>query len=143
VRPADFYEGGSLLPFGRHKGYALGLAVALLSGLSGEFDAERGTMEGAFLQAVNISAFLPLDRYQRAVRAALDGVKATQPVPGIDHVLAPGDPEQRARARRLAEGIDLPDRTYQEFREWAERLHVSLHDVALEASDVEPYRLPV
>jgi uncharacterized oxidoreductase len=100
-------------------------------------------MEGAFLQAVNISAFLPLDRYQRAVRAALDGVKATQPVPGIDHVLAPGDPEQRARARRLAEGIDLPDRTYQEFREWAERLHVSLHDVALEASDVEPYRLPV
>ncbi len=143
VRPADFYDGGSLLPFGRHKGYALGLAVALLGGLSGEFDVERGTMGGAFLQAVNISAFLPLDEYQRAVRAVLNGVKATPPAPGAHEVLAPGDPEQRARARRIAEGIDLPDSIYREFGEWAERLHVSLHEDAIEASDAERYRSTV
>ncbi len=139
-RPADLYDGGFLLPFGRHKGYALGLLVALLGGLSGDFDAERGVMEGTFLQAINISAFTPLEEYQRAVRAMLDGVKAAPPATGVDQVLAPGDPERLSRIRRMMEGIILPDTTYQEILERAGRLRVSLSEDAIEPADVERYR---
>ena len=41
VKPADFYDGGFLLPFGLHKGYSMGLLVCLLGGLSGEFNIEK------------------------------------------------------------------------------------------------------
>ncbi len=140
VKPAAFYDGGFLLPFGRHKGYALGLLVSLLGGLSGEYDGERGRMGGAFLQAINISAFTPLEEYQRAVRATLNGAKAAPPAPGVHEVLVPGDPEQLSRARRMREEIALPDSTYQEIREWAERLGVSLKAEVIEAADVERYR---
>lgn len=143
IRPADFYDDGFLLPFGRHKGYALGLLVSLLGGLSGEYDAERATMAGTFLQVINISAFTPLDEYQRAVRAALNGVKATPPAPGVQEVLAPGDPEQRSRAQRMIDRIALPDSTFQEIREWTERLRVSLSEDAIEPADVGRYRLTV
>ena len=138
VRPADFYDGGFLLPFGRHKGYALGVLVSLLGGLSGNFDFERGVMDGDFMLTMNVSTFAPLENYQRAVRTVLDGVKATPPAPGVDEVLVPGDPEARSRARRLADGIELPDSTYQQIREWAEKLNVSLSEDAIEAADAWP-----
>jgi len=140
VKPADFYDGGFVLPFGRHKGYALSLLVCLLGGLSGTFDVGRGTMDGMFIQAINISAFTPLEAYQRAVRALLDGVKSTPAARGFDEVLAPGDVEQRSRAQHLAHGIELPDKTYQEIRDWAEQLHVSLSEDRTEAADSARYR---
>jgi uncharacterized oxidoreductase len=126
ARPADLFDGGFLLPFGRHKGYALSLLMCLLGGLSGAFDPASGTMGGTFMLAINIDAFTPVDEYRRAVRALLDGVKATPPAPGFDEILVPGERAQRSRADRLAHGIDLPDRTYREIREWAARLGVSL-----------------
>ncbi len=138
VKPADLYDGGHLLPFGRHKGYALGVLVTLLGGLGGEFDIERRTMEGTFLQVINIGAFMPLDTYQRAVRATLDGLKGTAAAPGVAEVLAPGDPEAHSRAARVARGIDVPDASYQQIRESAERLRVVVSPEAVEAIDVWP-----
>ena len=83
VKTADFYDGGSILPFGSHKGYALSLLVCMLGGLSGNFNIERGSMQGYFLQAINIESYTPLEEYQQGVRAFLDGMKRTPPAPGI------------------------------------------------------------
>ena len=77
-----------------------------------------------------------LIEYRRAVRALLDGVKATPTAPGFDEILTPGDAEQRSRANRLAHGIDVPDQTYHEIREWAERLRVPLTEDTGEADNV-------
>ena len=66
TNPADFEDGGYLLPFGGHKGYALALLVCLLGGLAGNFDAARASMGGAFLQVINIDSFSPLADYQEA-----------------------------------------------------------------------------
>jgi LDH2 family malate/lactate/ureidoglycolate dehydrogenase len=126
VKTADFYDGGFLLPFGAHKGYALSVWTCLLGGLSGEFNAEKSAMGGVFLQAINVSAFTSLEKYQQNVRAFLDGIKATQPASGFDAVLAPGDFEHRCRVQRLAEGIELPDAIVQQIQEWAEKLGVTL-----------------
>ncbi len=139
VKTTDFYDGGFLLPFGMHKGYAFSLLMCLLGGLSGNFDVGRGTMGGQFMQVLNVSAFTPLAAYQQGMRAFLDGIKSIPPAPGFDEVLVPGDYEHRSRVQRLAHGVDVPDTTYQQILEWVERLGVSLGKEIIEPADVERY----
>jgi LDH2 family malate/lactate/ureidoglycolate dehydrogenase len=139
TRPADFYDGGFLLPFGGHKGYALSLFTCLLSGLAGRFDPEHGALWGTYMQVLNVSAFTPLEEYQQGVRSFLDRVRATPPAPGFSEVLVPGDLEHRTRAQRLAEGIELPDTIWGQITEWAEKLGVSLSEDAVEAEDAGRY----
>lgn len=124
VKTADFYDGGFLLPFGGHKGYALSLFTCLLSGLGGVFDPERGSVWGASMLVWNIEAFTPLQEYQRGLRAFLDGVKATPPAPGVAEVLIPGEFEHRARMERLANGIELPASIWSAICDAAARLNI-------------------
>jgi len=124
--PADFRNGGYLLPFGGHKGYALSLFFSLMGGLAGEFNAELTSMAGLFMQVYDVAAFTPLEGYQRNVRAVLDAMKSIPPAPGFDEVLVPGDFEHRSRQQRLAEGIEVPADTFARIQAWAEKLNVSL-----------------
>jgi uncharacterized oxidoreductase len=140
VRPADLYEGGALLPFGRYKGYALGVLACLLGGLTGTFDIERGTMAGTFIQVINVAAFVPVGEFQRGVRAVLNGLKQVHAAPGVDEVLVPGEPERRAREQRLAHGIDLPEFVWRQMEQQAERLGVSLDDTGITGADLTPYQ---
>ena len=139
VKTADFYDGGFLLPFGKHKGYAFSLLMCLLGGLSGNFDLERGAMGGQFMLVLNVSAFTPLGAYQDGGRAFLNGIKSIPAAPGFDEVLVPGDYERRSRLQRLAHGVDVPDTTYQEILEWGEKLGVSLSEEVVETTDLERY----
>jgi LDH2 family malate/lactate/ureidoglycolate dehydrogenase len=139
VSTADFYDGGFLLPFGGHKGYALSLFGCLLSVLSGRFDRERRSLWGTSMLALNISAFTSLEEYQQDLQAFLDGIRATPPAPGFSEVLIPGDFEARSRAQRLAHGIELPVTISGPLREWAEKLGVSMGEDAVEAADAERY----
>lgn len=140
VRTADFYGGGALLPFGAHKGYALSVFVTLLGGLTGNFDIERRTMDGKFMQVIDVAAFTPLEAYQRGVRATLDGIKTMPPAAGVAEVLVPGEPEHRSRMRRLAEGIELPDPVYRQICGRAQALGVSLSESEVSATDLARYR---
>jgi LDH2 family malate/lactate/ureidoglycolate dehydrogenase len=140
TNPNDFYDGGFLLPFGGHKGYGLGVLIALLGGLAGNFDLEKKSIGGEFMQVINVNAFIPLAAYERAVRIFLDELKSIPPAPGFEEVLVPGDFEHRSRAKRLAEGIELPDKTYSEIQEGAAKLGVMLSDDMAEAADIERYR---
>ena len=139
VKPEDFYDGGYLLPFGNHKGYALALLTCLLGGLSGRFDVEHGAMDGAYLQAIDVAALTPLESYQEGVRAFLDGIRRTPPAPGFDAVLVPGDFEHRSRSERLVHGIEVPDTIYRQIEECAAKLDVGLGEDAVAASDFERY----
>jgi LDH2 family malate/lactate/ureidoglycolate dehydrogenase len=140
TRTLDFYEGGFLLPFGKHKGYGLGLVIALLGGLAGSFDPDSGAVTGEFMQVINVEAFTPLAAYQRQVRAFLDEVKAIPPAPGFDEVLVPGDFEARMRASRLAQGIDIPTTIHNQLQEWATRLQLSLDQLTAEPADLDRYQ---
>ncbi len=139
VKTADFYDGGALLPFGNHKGYALSLLICLLGGLSGQFDTAQAGMGGPFIFVMNIEAFTPLATYQQNVRTFLDAIKGTPSAPDKE-ILAPGDFEQRNRSERLANGVPLPDTIYQQLRSWAEKLNVPLEDGLVEASDRKRYQ---
>ncbi|MGQ0551017.1 MAG: Ldh family oxidoreductase [Armatimonadota bacterium] len=126
VRPEDFYDGGFVLPAGGHKGYALSMLICLLGGLSGQFDPRRTLMEGGFMQVISVAAFLSPADYGRSVGAVLDGIKAIPPAEGFNEILTPGEPEQRARLQRLAEGIDVPETIWQQIERGAQKIGVSL-----------------
>lgn len=127
--PNDFYHGGMLLPFGGHKGYALALLVDALAGAllgAGAFSPEqRGS--GTFLLALDATAFQPLTVVQENMDRLFQRIKAVPPAPGFAEVLIPGEPERRTRARRAAEGIPLPDDTWQ-------RLLAVARDLGLETA---------
>ena len=137
--PLDFYDGGYLLPFGAHKGSGLLLLTCLLSGLSGLPEVEEGTLSGAYMQVIRVSAFTPLEPYQRGIRAFLDNIKAIPPAPGFDEVLVPGDFEHRTRVKRLREGFDVPGPIVEQLKERADRLNVSMSEDTIEPGDEERY----
>jgi uncharacterized oxidoreductase len=124
VDPEDFYDGGRLLVFGGYKGYAISLLTCLLGGLAG-VTPDSGDMGGTYFQAIDISAFQPLEDYQVAVKSFLNGIRSIPPAPGFSEVLVPGDPERNAEAEQLREGIELPEKIRQELLECAEKYNVT------------------
>ena len=142
VKPADFYDGGALLSFGKHKGYALAMFTCLLGGLAGTFDVETGHMGGTFMQAIDVNAFTPVTTYQEAVRAFLDGIKSTPPAQGFEEVLVPGDFEHRFRTQRLAEGVEIPDTIYNQLHTCAAELGATIDEDAVEPVDAARYARP-
>ncbi len=122
TNPDDFFDGGSLLLAGGHKGYALSLATCLLAALTGRYDAENKRIVGVFVMAIDIGAFQDADSYASDVRAFLRGITDNPPAPGVERVLAPGEMEQRSREARTAHGIDLPIVVWRRLCDGAERL---------------------
>lgn len=138
--PADFYAGGALLPLGGatggHKGYGLALASALIGGLAAIDDAAPGRqartpgrVSGVFLLAIDPAAFGDRASYAAMVGEALAVAEQTPPAPGVEEVLVPGEPEVRMREARGRNGIVLPEATWQELRQIAERYSLPLDEV--------------
>jgi hydroxycarboxylate dehydrogenase B len=119
----EFYErGGMLQMFGGHKGYALSLAVELLSiALTGADRAvgDGDRYNGGFFIAIDPTAFRPLDEFKSAASAILDRVTAVPPAPGSSGVLIPGQPEDRNRLHRQEHGIELAESTWEAIQETA------------------------
>jgi LDH2 family malate/lactate/ureidoglycolate dehydrogenase len=137
LEPTDYFDGGSLLIFGGHKGYALSLMTCLLGGLTGDFDPDTHQMGstspqaiqqmgGVFLQAIDVRAFRPINDYQKHVRSFLDGIKAIPPAPGFSEVLVPGDVEQRAYQERSVKGVELPETVWKQLKACAEKFNLQL-----------------
>lgn len=140
---ADFYDGGALLPVGApfsgHKGYGLGLASALLGGLAmgaaetaatdgstaQADESARGQIGGVWLAVIDPGAFGVREHYHTLVRETLEAVKRTPPVPGVDEVMAPGEPEERTCHLRTREGVPVPEATWEELCAVAARFDLS------------------
>ncbi len=112
-------EGGSLAPFGQHKGYGLALVCELLGGgLAGEWtmqDESRQTdktINHMLTFIVDPGIFGGLENFQNEVRGMQAWLKSSMPAAGHDRVRLPGDPERESMAKRLAEGIPLDDQSW-------------------------------
>ncbi len=115
--PRDYKNGtGAIRAFGEHKGSGLAFMVELLGGsLTGTGAAEGGRrwangMLSIYIDPKQLDAteFFPAD-----VERYLAFFKSSRPIEAGTEVLAPGDPEIRTRKKRLAEGIPLPDTTWE------------------------------
>jgi LDH2 family malate/lactate/ureidoglycolate dehydrogenase len=124
--PREQSQGGVMLPFGGHKGYALSAIIELLAGgLSGAGPAllpDYERVQGVVLVALRVETFCPLERFRQMAIAFGQELKATRRAPDCDEILLPGEPEWRSKAARERDGIPLPARTWERLAETADEL---------------------
>ena len=141
-RPAttirQFLEGGGLLPFGGHKGYALALLVELICGaLTGAGvptlpKKPRGLGFGnnsTFLVLLDIAHFTDVDRFYADVDGLFDRLEAVKPAPGFAQVMIPGAPEIAQRVKRSREGITVEGAIWERIAAAAAERQVDLDDI--------------
>lgn len=130
-RPASvaeaFYDGGALVPFGGHKGYALSVIIEMLAGaLSGNHPSvvpEYRSGNGAVLIALAPGFFIGLDGFRRDLSSCAAALRNSPPVNPDEPVLLPGDVENQQRARRH-DALQVPDEIWNQLVELAGRLGV-------------------
>jgi uncharacterized oxidoreductase len=134
--PAKLYEGGAILPLGGpmgFKGYGLSVMMDIFCGvLSGSgvvrADLPPGT-NGVWLSVYHLQSLLPRDEYDRWLSEYTQWIKSAKTTAGVDEILFPGEIEQRRRAERVAQGVDLPDGTWRQINEVAENVGADLTGV--------------
>lgn len=118
----------SLLPAAGPKGYGIGFFIDVIAGiLAGAAagleignmyrDFDRPQNIGHFMIAFDVSSFQPMADFIARMDAFVAQAHSAAPAPGFDSVLVPGEPQERVRAERLAQGIPLPDATIAELQE--------------------------
>lgn len=111
--------GGALLPMGGPKGYALALAVEVLSavltgaGVGPEvasfFDNwTEPSNVGHALAAIDVGAFTDPGAFAIRMEALFDALKAVPPAAGTPGVLVPGERRAARAAAAAARGLHLP-----------------------------------
>ncbi len=123
--PRDHSKGrGAIRAFGEHKGSGLALMCELLGGSltgtkatgptsgnpAGGGDGFRAN--GMLSFYVDPKVVDPGAMFSDDVARYITYFKSAKPATPGGEVLVPGEPEQRTRAQRLAEGIPLPDDTW-------------------------------
>jgi hydroxycarboxylate dehydrogenase B len=129
--PADYINRlATLVPFGGHKGYGLGIVFDILSGAFSPAGCTREdspvTGNALFVQAIRIDAFVQLDEFKREVGRFIDYVKASELAPGFDEILIPGERSWRTQVDRLARGIEVEESTWAQICETAAQLEVKI-----------------
>ena len=126
--PEDFYAGGAILTSAGHKGYSLSVVAEMMGRYvaGGEKHGGKDVTFGAFLTVVDLEAFRPVADFQEAVGARANEIKGVKLAEGFSEIMMPGEPEQRTRAKRLAEGIPMPEDTAQTLSTVAAKLGVPM-----------------
>lgn len=135
TNPADLYgpPPGSLTPLGGaagHKGFALAFMIDILSGALGGAGCSRADAppmrgNGVYLQAINPAAFGATERFPKEVAALVEYVKSSPVAPGFDRILVPGEVEHQEKLKRLRDGIEIEDDTWQKLQSIAAGLGLS------------------
>jgi uncharacterized oxidoreductase len=123
---------GALRAFGEHKGSGLALMCEVLGGaLTGNGCAtlERPIANGMFSLYVDPARVDPEGVFPDEVLRYVAYVKRAKAAQPGGETLVPGEPEQRTRARRLADGIPLVDETWASLIETARPLGVDLTSI--------------
>jgi uncharacterized oxidoreductase len=122
---------GSLVVFGEHKGSGIALFCELLGGaLTGGDTIQPGnprdgvTINNMLSILIDPSRTAPAGRFAREYDAVMDYVHGALPLDPETPVQVPGEPERRAMAVRLADGIPVDECNWRELQALARELKV-------------------
>ena len=126
---------GFLLPIGGYKGYGLALVVGLLAGtLNGaamgrdvidfNADSSSATNTGQAVVAIDPSAFGDVGEFKAAVDKLIRDLRGSQRMPGVEHILMPGEQSNLRIARQKLEGIAIGPGLMQALDRLAEQLDI-------------------
>ena len=114
--PRDYRLGpGAIRAFGEHKGSGLALMCELLGGSltgTGATKPGRRFANGMFSIYIDPARIDPQHLFDADMTRFIDWHRSAKPVPG-GKVLTPGDPERASRAERNANGVPLPEETWE------------------------------
>lgn len=124
---------GVVLPFGDHKGSGLALVCELLAGaivgsatVATDKPPERGIINGMLSIVIDPARLSSRDSMLAEIDSMLAWVKSAKPSDPDLPVLVAGEPEQLAKAERIANGINVEDETWNQLMAIAERYQISL-----------------
>src|SRR6195952_2135856 len=124
---------GVVLPFGEHKGSGLALVCELLAGaivgsasVTTPTPPERGIINGMLSIVIDPAKLSTRDSMLAEIDAMIGWVKSAEPADPDLPVLVAGEPEQIAKADRLANGIYVEEETWKQLTAIAERYQISL-----------------
>src|SRR6266404_3041904 len=113
---------GALRAFGGHKGSGLALMCEILGGAltgNGCTAPERRFSNGMFSLYVDPGRIDPDGLFPEEVVRYVAYVKAAKSAPPNMETLVPGEPEERTRRERLAQGVPLAEETWSSLLETA------------------------
>jgi hydroxycarboxylate dehydrogenase B len=110
---------GALVAMGEHKGSGLAIICELMAGaLTGgwttrpEHPMAGGIVNNMLSVLIDPDALGGRERLWHEGGALISYLKSARPLAGVAEVLVPGEPEQRRRRQRLAEGIEVDERSW-------------------------------
>jgi len=128
--PNDFYAGGSLLPFGAHKGSGMSMLIemsaALLSGMGASPASNYAGGNGTLLLALEVSWFADPAVFIAEVDDFCREAKTIGAGGSGSDILVPGEKELRTRKEREAGGIEVGDEVRRQITELASGLGVDV-----------------
>jgi uncharacterized oxidoreductase len=134
--PEVFYAEppGSILPIAGHKGYGLGvlcevLAGALTGGGCSNPDNAHQVVNGMLSILLDLAVFRPDEGFAAEVNRFIAWVKGSAKATPDGEILMPGEPEERTKARRLREGIDLDETTWRQLLGTCQSVGLSREEV--------------
>ncbi len=124
--PKVFYgtPPGAILPIAGHKGHGLAIMCEVLAGAltgggcSDPAHADR-VVNGMFSIFLDPQAFQKDAAFQAEMQRFIAWVKSSAPATPDGEILMPGEIEDRTKAQRLRDGIELDDTTLSQLRETA------------------------
>ncbi|MCH7795345.1 MAG: Ldh family oxidoreductase, partial [Proteobacteria bacterium] len=127
---------GAMCGMGEHKGSGLALICEMLAGaLTGSGcagPAKRRIANGMLSIYLSLEAFTGDHDFAAEARRYLDFFTSARPAVAGGEVLVPGQPEQRNRTQRLAEGIEVPGDAWADIR--AAALDAGLSQARIDAA---------
>ena len=124
---------GALLPFGEYKGFGMAVACELLGGaLSGggtwhkAADGRRAVLNSMLTIVIDPARLGTQMSFAQESLAFVDWLRQSPDAPGSDGVTLAGEPERKARAERLKNGVSVDDATWQEIQASAQKLGLAL-----------------
>jgi L-2-hydroxycarboxylate dehydrogenase (NAD+) len=133
--PTALFSGGVMLPFGKHKGYGIGVIVDVLTGvLSGGLFSTAVRGFGRDLSeplgvchsfcALDIERFMPLDQFKSRIDHMIREIKGSEPLAGVERVYLPGEKGFLTWKERKELGIPLWGKLLDDLRKLSQQLNV-------------------
>lgn len=126
--PRTYRKGtGAIRAFGEHKGSGLALMCEILGGSltgTGATQEERKWANGMLSFYIDPARIDPDGFFPEDVTRYVAYVKSARPATAGGEVLVPGEPEERTRAKRLKEGVPLPEDTWKAIAAAAEKIGI-------------------
>ncbi|NNF23437.1 MAG: Ldh family oxidoreductase [Rhodobacteraceae bacterium] len=134
VDPAEGIA-GTILPMGGHKGYAISIAMDMLSGVLtgshfgrsvvGPYVPDGKSGVGHMVMAIDITACRPLAEFNADMDRMIADLKATPRRDDVPEIHYPGEIEAKSDVLLRQIGIDLPNETANELRKKAYPLGIT------------------